>query len=106
MDTRIAAMIAANKVGAIALDTSVIDAQQRNLEGGLLRRVEQFHRSDRVRVLIPDVVRREVEAHLTRDAAEARRSLGALCVWQAGRSCCRITRSSSFTPSSVSCMSR
>ncbi|AOI68733.1 PIN domain-containing protein [Burkholderia ubonensis] len=71
MDTRIAAMIAANQVGAIALDTSVFDAQQRNLEGGLLRRVEQFHRSDRVQVLIPDVVRREVQAHLAAEAAAA-----------------------------------
>ncbi|MFA8361779.1 PIN domain-containing protein [Burkholderia ubonensis] len=73
MDTRIAAMIAANQLGAIALDTSVFDAQQRNLEGGLLRRVEQFHRRDRVQVLIPDVVRREVLAHLTRDAEDARK---------------------------------
>lgn len=75
MDTRIVDLIGANQVGAIALDTSVFDAQQRNLEGGLLRRVEQFHRSDRVRVLMPDVVRREVEAHLRRDAAEARSGL-------------------------------
>ncbi|WP_124715312.1 PIN domain-containing protein [Burkholderia stagnalis] len=75
MDTRIAAMIAANQVGAIALDTSVFDAQQRNLEGGLLRRVEQFHRSDRVRVLMPDVVKREVLTHLARDAESARTAL-------------------------------
>ncbi|WP_175907400.1 MULTISPECIES: PIN domain-containing protein [Burkholderia] len=75
MDTRIVELIAANQLGAIALDTSVFDAQQRNLEGGLLRRVEQFRRSDRVRVLMPDVVLREVEAHLRRDAADARNGL-------------------------------
>jgi len=75
MDTRIIELIATNRLGAIALDTSVFDAQQRNLEGGLLRRVEQFHRSDRVQVLMPDVVRREVEAHVQRDAAEARSGL-------------------------------
>ncbi|CAM2163107.1 DUF4935 domain-containing protein [Burkholderia cepacia] len=73
MDPRIVSLIAANQLGAIALDTSVVDAQQRNLEGGLLRRVEQFHRSDRVRLLMPDVVRRELLAHLAHDATEARR---------------------------------
>ncbi|RQT37516.1 PIN domain-containing protein [Burkholderia contaminans] len=72
MDPRIVSLIAANQLGAIALDTSVLDAQQRNLEGGLLRRVEQFHRSDRVRLLMPDVVQRELLAHLARDATEAR----------------------------------
>ncbi|MBN3815089.1 DUF4935 domain-containing protein [Paraburkholderia sp. Se-20369] len=76
MDPRIVELIAANQVGAIALDTSVIDQQQRNLEGGLLRRVEQFHRSDRVRVLMPDVVRREVQAHLTDEAKAARSGFG------------------------------
>lgn len=75
MDPRIVSLIAANQVGAIALDTSVFEAQQLNFESGLLRRVEQFHHSDRVRVLMPDVVRREVQAHLTRNAEVARSGL-------------------------------
>ncbi|MDN7592045.1 PIN domain-containing protein [Burkholderia seminalis] len=75
MDPRIHELIEAKQIGAIALDTSVFDAQQRQLERGLLRRVAQFHRSDRVRVLIPDVVRRESLAHLARDAKEAQGGL-------------------------------
>ncbi|WP_175842729.1 hypothetical protein [Burkholderia contaminans] len=71
MDTRIAAMIAANQVGAIALDTSVFDANRRIFEGGLPRRLEQFDASD-VQVLIPDVVTREVTAYLTREVEKAR----------------------------------
>ncbi|WP_175958358.1 PIN domain-containing protein [Burkholderia sp. BCC0405] len=98
MDPRIVSLIAANQLGAIALDTSVFDAQQRNLEGGLLRRVEQFHRSDRIRVLMPDVVLREVEAHLRRDAAEARNGL-ARAVRMATRS--RVLSSDALEPLQV-----
>ncbi|KVL32092.1 hypothetical protein WS98_21330 [Burkholderia territorii] len=71
IDSRIVSLIVANQVGAIALDTSVFDAQQRNLESGLLRCVEQFRSNERIRVLIPDIVRREVRAHPARDVAEA-----------------------------------
>lgn len=101
MDTRIVELIAANQLGAIALDTSVFDAQQRNLEGGLLRRVEQFRRSDRVRVLMPDVVLREVEAHLRRDAADARNGLARAVRMATRAGCCQVTRSSSFRSSSI-----
>ncbi|VWD54740.1 hypothetical protein BLA18110_07969 [Burkholderia lata] len=75
MDPRIHDLIEAKQIKAIALDTSIFDAQQRRLEDGLLRRVEQFRSSPNVRVLIPDVVQRELTAHLTRDAAEARTAL-------------------------------
>ncbi|KML15957.1 MULTISPECIES: PIN domain-containing protein [Burkholderia] len=75
MDPRTVSLIATNQLGAIALDTSTFDAQHLNLEAGLLRRVEQFHRRGRVQVLMPDVVQREVLAHLARDAAKARSTL-------------------------------
>ncbi|OXJ06908.1 PIN domain-containing protein [Burkholderia sp. AU6039] len=75
MDPRIHDLIEAKQIKAIALDTSIFDAQLRRLEDGLLRRVEQFRSSPNVRVLIPDVVQRELIAHLTRDAADARTAL-------------------------------
>lgn len=71
MDQQLLDDITNDLVGAIALDTSVFDANRRLLEGGLLRRLEQFDASD-VQVLIPDVVTREVTAHLTREAEKAR----------------------------------
>ncbi len=52
---------------AIVVDTSIFDAQQSDLESGLLRRVEH----DRIRVLMPDVIRREAQAHLSRDVIES-----------------------------------
>ncbi|WP_176100488.1 PIN domain-containing protein [Burkholderia cepacia] len=75
MDPRIHDLIEAKLIGAIALDTSIFDGQQRRLEDGLLRRVEQFRSSQNVEVLIPDVVQRELIAHLTHDAADARTAL-------------------------------
>lgn len=75
MDPRIHELIEAQQIGAIALDTSIFDGQQRRLEDGLLRRVEQFQSTRNVEVLIPDVVQRELIAHLTRDAAAARTAL-------------------------------
>lgn len=75
MDAQIYDEIAKNLIGAIALDTSVFDAKQLRLETGLLRRVEQFRDSDDVQLLIPDVVKREVIAHLVQDAAKARTEL-------------------------------
>lgn len=62
-------------ISAIALDTSVFDAKQLSLETGLLRRVEQFRDSNGVELLIPDVVKSEVLAHLVRDAGKARSEL-------------------------------
>lgn len=70
MDQKLLDEIADDLIGAIALDTSVFDANRLLLEAGLLRRLEQFDASD-VEVLIPDVVTREVTAHLTREADKA-----------------------------------
>ncbi|MBN3506414.1 PIN domain-containing protein [Burkholderia cenocepacia] len=72
MDPRIHELIEQKLIGAIALDTSSFDAQQRRLEDGLLRRVEQFGFAKNVQVLMPDIVQRELLAHLTGDAAAAR----------------------------------
>lgn len=62
------------KIGAISLDTSVFDGQQRNLERGLLKRLQQFNGSD-VKLILSDVVVKEVEAHLRKDAWEAQSSV-------------------------------
>jgi hypothetical protein len=61
--------IASGEITAITLDTSIVDAQQKNLEHGLLRRLSQFKGSD-TKVLLPDVVLREIESHLLNDAEE------------------------------------
>lgn len=74
MDDALLQEIHQGRIGAITLDTSVFDAQQLNLEAGLLRRVEQFH--DRsITVVLPDVIAREVETHLHDRTTEARGQL-------------------------------
>lgn len=75
MDPLIHALIEDKLIGAIALDTSIFDGQQRRLEDGLLRRVEQFGFSENVQVLMPDIVQRELLAHLTHDASAAHTAL-------------------------------
>ncbi|WP_107314892.1 PIN domain-containing protein [Burkholderia metallica] len=75
MDPQIRDLIESKEIGAIALNTSIFDGQQGRLEDGLLRRVEQFRSTQNVEVLMPDVVQRELIAHLTRDAADARTAL-------------------------------
>ena len=66
--------VAAGKITAISLDTSIFDGQQRGLERGLLKRVSQFN-GTAVTVVLSDIVVRELEAHLRRDAAEAQSNL-------------------------------
>ncbi|MGF6766258.1 hypothetical protein P3T24_006604 [Paraburkholderia sp. GAS33] len=60
--------------GAIVIDTSIFDQYQLELESGLLRRVEQFADGS-VKVLMPDVTRRELENHLIGKAEEAQTGL-------------------------------
>ncbi|HDR8954373.1 PIN domain-containing protein [Burkholderia vietnamiensis] len=74
MDQQLLDEISNDMIGAVAIDTCVFDAKGRALETGLLRRVEQFDASD-VQVLIPDVVTREVTAHLVREAAKVQTGL-------------------------------
>lgn len=61
------------KFRAISLDTSIIDAQQRSLEYGLLKRLQQFSGSS-VQVVMTDIVIQETESHLRKDASEAQSS--------------------------------
>ncbi|WP_175709131.1 PIN domain-containing protein [Burkholderia ambifaria] len=68
MNPEFTAQIAAGQIGAIALDASIFDKYKNRLDSGLLRRVEQFHYGRRVQVLLSDVTRGEVLAHLVRDA--------------------------------------
>ncbi|KVU14164.1 hypothetical protein WK62_31085 [Burkholderia ubonensis] len=70
-----AARIPADEIGAIALDTSIFDQYKGRLDSGLLRRVTQFRYGGRVKVLMPDLIRREVLAHLTREARTAEENL-------------------------------
>ncbi len=58
------------RLTAISIDTSIFDGQHRGLEWGVLKRVEQFHGSS-VTVLLSDVVKGELEAHLRKDASES-----------------------------------
>lgn len=57
-------------ITAISLDTSIVDAQQRGLEYGLLKHLGQFKDSS-IEVVFSDVVIHEIEEHLRKDAAEA-----------------------------------
>ncbi|MBN3739051.1 MULTISPECIES: PIN domain-containing protein [Burkholderia] len=75
MDSMPAARILADEIGAIALDTSIFDQYKGRLDSGLLRRMTQFRYGGRVKVLMPDLIRREVLAHLTSDARTAAENL-------------------------------
>lgn len=60
--------------GAIVIDTSIFHKYQFGLASGLLRRAEQFADGS-VKVLMPDVIRREVEKHLTEKVSTAQTGL-------------------------------
>ena len=66
--------VIAKEIRAVSIDTSIFDGKQRGLEFGLLKRVRQFKNSD-VSFVLSDVVERELEAHLRKDATEAETSL-------------------------------
>lgn len=71
---QIAKEISDKNITAISLDTSIVDAQQRSLEYGLLKRLNQF-RGSSIEVVLSDVVIHEIEEHLNKDATEALSSL-------------------------------
>lgn len=71
---QIAKEVSDGKITAISLDTSIIDAQQRNLEYGLLKRLHQFKGSS-IEVVLSDVVVHEIEEHLHKDVTEAQSGL-------------------------------
>ena len=63
-----------NKIKAISIDTSIFDQKQRGLEWGLLKRIRQF-KDTSVVFLLPEIVKRELESHLLKDAIESETSL-------------------------------
>ncbi|WP_433861086.1 PIN domain-containing protein [Pseudomonas thivervalensis] len=62
------------KYDAILLDTSIFDANGLRLEKGLLSKLSQFKKSP-VQILLPDVIRGEVKAHLAKKIKESRSAL-------------------------------
>jgi len=66
--------IASREIGAVAIDTSVIDHYQTNLEFKLLRSLEQFKRTG-ISVLLSEVVLGEVNSHLVRKNNETKNKL-------------------------------
>ena len=71
---QIRAAITDGAVIAISIDTAVFDAKQKMFRNAVLRRLDQFHTRD-VRVVITDVVAKEITAHLRDDALETQRAL-------------------------------
>lgn len=69
----IEALIAEQAIGAISFDTNVIEPN-RNLRSAIMQSLGQF-RSRPERVLVPEVVRGEMLAHITEDAEESQRAL-------------------------------
>jgi len=57
--------------GAITLDTSVFDEKGLRLESGLLKALEQF-KGRQARLVLSEIVAKEVHAHLRDKAKEAR----------------------------------
>jgi hypothetical protein len=68
------ALVASSGVGAVSVDTSVIDAYGRNLTSQPLLGLRQFHHSGRTFVL-SDMVVGEVERHQRTEAADAQLGL-------------------------------
>jgi predicted nucleic acid-binding protein len=60
--------------GAITLDTSIFEAQGLKLESGLLKRLEQF-RDSSTKLIISEVVKEEVIAHLIEKTKVAKKDI-------------------------------
>jgi hypothetical protein len=69
-DEQLDAAIEAEVIGAITLDTSIIDKFGRDFGHPMLRNLSQFERID-VDVVFSDIVAREVQSHIERDAAQS-----------------------------------
>lgn len=70
----IKARIADGGISAITIDTAIFDKYGCNLRYPLLRKLDQF-RGGNVSVVISEIVAAEVQAHISRDAAETQRAL-------------------------------
>jgi hypothetical protein len=69
-DEQLDAAIEAEDIGAITLDTSIIDKFGRDFGHPMLRNLRQFDRIG-VDVVFSDIVAREVQSHIERDAAQS-----------------------------------
>lgn len=63
-----------NKYDALIIDTSIYDANALRLEKGLLGKLSQFKNSP-IALLMPDVTRSEVRAHLEQKIKASRSAL-------------------------------
>nr|ADN88290.1 hypothetical protein [Ochrobactrum sp. CTN-11] len=68
-EEEIAAAVSEGTLNALSLDTSVFDGERNRFEHGLLVRLRQFKDTD-VSVVLAEAVRREVQAHVAKAAAE------------------------------------
>ncbi|RYF30217.1 MAG: hypothetical protein EOO23_05625 [Comamonadaceae bacterium] len=68
-EEEIASAVSEGTLNVLSLDTSVFDGERNRFEHGLLVRLRQFRATD-VRVVLAEVVRREVQAHVAKAAAE------------------------------------
>ena len=70
----IKAMIADGSISALTVDTSIFDRYGCNLDYPLLGKLDQF-RTGNTTVILSEIVKNEVQAHIARDAAESQRAL-------------------------------
>lgn len=85
----IRAAVERGEIGGISVDTSVFDELKWGFEHGLLKRLRQFKGSP-VRLVLSDVVMREVQEHAAKDASDSKAALeraikGIGSAWQVAR---------------------
>jgi hypothetical protein len=68
-DEEIAENVREGKINVLTLDTSVFDSERNRFEHGLLARLRQFKNSE-IQLVLAEVVRREVQAHVTKSASD------------------------------------
>lgn len=64
-------VVVSGRVGAISIDTSVVERYQYGFESGVLAKMSQFSRSDTTHLAL-DIVLHEIRAHLTKESDLAR----------------------------------
>lgn len=70
----IKAQIADGSIFAISIDTAVFDGLQGRFDNAVLKRLDQFHARD-VRVILSEIVAREIKRHVALAAKETQRAL-------------------------------
>jgi hypothetical protein len=68
-------LICFNKIKAISLDTSTIQARGFNFESGMLKQLEQFLQKSDTELVISDVVKGEVQAHMEKPIKDAKQDI-------------------------------